>query len=128
MVDKIRTEAQYNKAMELIECFITKATQAGGFCNLTKTEAEELEKITLLAEKYEDTILKIMPLPLTISAVLNAKMQEMNISQFALATMLGLGAPKFSQILNGKRVPDVPFLKAVHSKLGVSGDFLLENA
>ena len=40
--------------------------------------------------------------------------------------MLGVGAPKLSQILNNKREPDVPFLKAIHEKLGVDGNFILE--
>jgi len=55
------------------------------------------------------------------------KINELNITQAELAEMPGLGRSKLSQILNGKREPDVPFLKALHCKLGISGDFLLEN-
>jgi HTH-type transcriptional regulator/antitoxin HigA len=33
---------------------------------------------------------------------------------------------KISQILNGKRQPDVSFLKAAHEKLGLDGNLLLE--
>jgi HTH-type transcriptional regulator/antitoxin HigA len=51
----------------------------------------------------------------------------MNITQAKLAEMLGLGTSKLSQILNGKREPDVIFLKVIHDKLGISGDFLLES-
>jgi len=128
MIDKIRNEGQYNQVMALIEKFIVKATAGGGFNSLSKTEADELGHISLLAQQYEDDILKIMPLPTSINALVQYKISELNITQAKLAEMLGLGTSKLSQILNGKREPDVAFLKAVHSKLGISGDFLLENA
>lgn len=128
MLDKIRTERQYKLVLVLIENLLQKATDCGGFSALSKAEAKELEKLSLLAEAYEDQNLNIMPLPVTIAAVVENKIKEMGITQAALAEMLGLGTSKLSQILNGKREPDVEFLKAVHSKLGISGDFLLEKA
>ena len=128
MIDKIRNEAQFNQVMALIETFIEKATRNGGFNFLSETEKEELNSLNLLAEQYEDDVLKIMPLPVTISSVVQHKIKELGISQAKLAEILGLGTAKLSQILNGRREPDVTFLKAVHSKLGISGDFLLENA
>ena len=128
MIDKIRNEAQYNNVVALIEKFIEKATDNGGFNFLTETEKEELNHLSLLAEQYEDNVLKIMPLPVTINSVVQHKIKEMNLTQAKLAEMLGLGTSKLSQILNGKREPDVTFLKAIHNKLGISGDFLLENA
>ncbi len=127
MIDKIRNEAQYNAVIALIEVFIEKATAGGGFNSLSKANAEELSRIGLLAEQYEDNVLKLMPLPVTIKAVVQHKITEMNINQAKLAELLGLRTSKLSQILNGKREPDVSFLKAVHEKLGISGDFLLEN-
>jgi HTH-type transcriptional regulator/antitoxin HigA len=127
MIDKIRNEEQYNQVMALIETFIKKATDGGGFHSLSKTEADELSHISLLAGQYEDSVLKLMPLPVTINAVVQHKINELNITQAKLAEMLGLGTSKLSQILNGKREPDVTFLKAIHNKLGISGDFLLEN-
>ncbi|WAC39227.1 helix-turn-helix domain-containing protein [Pedobacter sp. SL55] len=127
MITKIRTEAQYGEVMKLIEKYLAKATKAGGFSELNKTEREDLQKLSLLAEDYEDNMVSIMPLPLTLKAVVKNKIDEMNINQAKLAEILGLGTAKLSQILNGKRQPDVPFLKALHSKLGISGDFLLES-
>lgn len=127
MIDKIRNEAQYSQVMALIENFIKKATNGGGFNSLTSIDSDELSVLSKLAEHYEDNVLKIMPLPLTINAVVQHKKKEMNLTQAKLAAMLGLGTSKLSQILSGKREPDVLFLKAVHSKLGISGDFLLES-
>jgi len=63
MISKITTEAQYKQVMALIALFIAKATDGGGFHSLSTAE------ISLLAEKYEDEVSNIMPLPVTINAV-----------------------------------------------------------
>ena len=68
VIDKIRNEAQYIQVMALIEKFVAKATDSGGFNFLTDGEKEELNHLSLLAERYEDDVLKIMPLPVTISS------------------------------------------------------------
>jgi putative addiction module component (TIGR02574 family) len=57
MIDKIENETQFNEAIALIEKFINKATQGGGFSSLTTAEAEELNQLSLMAEQYEDQIL-----------------------------------------------------------------------
>lgn len=110
----------------MIESYLSKATKGGGFGSLNKKETDELQKLSLLAEKYEDEVLRIMPLPVTVENIVNVKMQELDITQAKLAEMLNIGTAKLSQILNGKRKPDVPFLKAVHEVLNVDGNLLLE--
>ncbi|MEX2568331.1 MAG: helix-turn-helix transcriptional regulator [Cyclobacteriaceae bacterium] len=55
-------------------------------------------------------------------------MAELGINQARLAQELGIGAPKLSQILTGKREPDVNFLKAAHQKLHIDAAFLLTHA
>ena len=127
MISKIRTEAQYDQIMHLIETFLKKATDGGGFHSLSEAESNELEKLSLLAAHYEDNVLKIMPLPITINTLIQHKIKELGITQAKLADMLGIGTSKLSQILTGKRDPDVTFLKAIHLKLGISGDFLLQS-
>ena len=127
MISKIRTEAQSDQIMHLIETFLKKATDGGGFHSLSEAESNELEKLSLLAAHYEDNVLKIMPLPITINTLIQHKIKELGITQAKLADMLGIGTSKLSQILTGKRDPDVTFLKAIHLKLGISGDFLLQS-
>ncbi len=77
MIDRIRNEKQYNQVMSLIENFIQKATDGGGFHSLSKKEADELERLGLLAEKFEDEVLKVMPMRLTISSVVQAKKKNL---------------------------------------------------
>jgi transcriptional regulator with XRE-family HTH domain len=55
-------------------------------------------------------------------------MFEKRISQAKLAELLGLGQSKLSDILNGKRKPDIPFLKALYKILKIDPGFLLEHA
>jgi len=54
MIAKITTEIEYKQVMELIETYLQKATEHGGFHTLKKEEADELQRLSLLAEDYED--------------------------------------------------------------------------
>jgi len=128
MIDKIRTKKQYDQLMKLIEGLLQKATENGGFSNLSKADADELHKLTLLAAAYEDDVLKIMPLPVTLTAMIGHKMEELNITQAKMAEMLNVDQPKLSQILKGRRQPDVPFLKALYKTLHIDANFILEHA
>jgi HTH-type transcriptional regulator/antitoxin HigA len=58
MIDKIRNKAQYNQVLKLMEKFIKKATDGGGFHSSNKKEDEELHQLTLLAAAYEKSVLK----------------------------------------------------------------------
>ena len=66
------------------------------------------------------------PMPKTLVEMVELKIFEKKINKVTLAKTLGIGTPKLSQILNGKRPPDVSFLKAIHEKLGIDGNFILE--
>lgn len=66
------------------------------------------------------------PIPKTIGEIVELKMFERKLNRAEVAKMLGISAPKLSQILNNKIEPDIPFLKALHEKLGIDGDFILE--
>jgi len=47
------------------------------------------------------------PMPKTITAMVEVKMPEKKVTQVKLARMLNIGAAKLSQILNGRRKPNV---------------------
>ncbi len=126
MIDKIRNKVQYDQVLELIEKFIKKATDGGGFHSLHKKEDAELHQLSLLAADYEKNVLQLWPLPVTISAVVQQKITEMNITQNKLAEIFGMTDSKLSKILTGKREPDIQFLKAMHQKLGIDGNVILE--
>lgn len=126
MIDKIRNKNQYEQVCQLIEEIIKKATIGGGFHSLNNKETEALHQLTLLAADYEKNNLKTWPLQVTINEVVQKKIAEMNITQYKLAALFEMSSSKISKILNGKREPDIRFLKAVHEKLGIDGNVILE--
>lgn len=129
MLTKIRNEREYKVTMRTIESLLNKATKAGGFHKLSTDEAAMLADLSKLAETYEDNVLKLMPIkPKTLQEAIEFKMAEQKLTQAKLAKKLGIGPPKLSQILTGKRQPDVTFLKAVHKKLNIDAEFLLTHA
>ncbi len=117
----IKNEKHYELAVQEIYALMKKDSK-----NITAAEGDQIEILAKAIEYYEDHVLKLMPMPVTINSVVQQKLAEMDITQKQLATMFNMGTSKLSQILNGKRPPDISFLKAVHEKLGVDGNFILE--
>ena len=118
---KITNNIEYKAALKTVYEMMNK-----GEANISEAETVELEKMAKAVEHYEDYVLKLMPIPVTINAVVQQKVSELDITQKQLAAMFGMATPKLAQILNGKRQPDIRFLKAVHEKLGIDGNFILE--
>jgi HTH-type transcriptional regulator/antitoxin HigA len=126
MLDKIRTQEQYEAIMQMIEKYITKATKLGGFHALNKKENQELSKLSLLANDYEK--MKMLPVAFkrSLNFIIQQRLEEMNINQVQLAELIHTTGSKISKILSGKQEPDIQFLKAIHKHLGIDGNLLLE--
>jgi transcriptional regulator with XRE-family HTH domain len=82
------------------------------------------------AENYEDTVLGLKPgkEPKSIVEMVELKMFEKKMNQAKLAEELGLAKSKVSEILSGKRKPDLPFLKGLYLVFKIDPEFLLEHA
>ncbi len=115
-----KTEADYNTAMDEILKLMNK-----GEASLSKSEIEKLRSLSRLAQSYEKNLYTI-PGPSSLEGMIELRMYEMKLKQKELAKLMGIGEPKLSQILSGKRVPDVQFLKAAWQKLHIDAAFLLE--
>jgi HTH-type transcriptional regulator/antitoxin HigA len=50
----------------------------------------------------------------------------MRLNQSYAAKLLGVSDAKFSMIMNGKQKPDIYFIKAVHDKLQVNAEQILQ--
>ena len=118
-IKQIKTEPQYSRAMAKILNLMNK-----GEANLSISQSDQLRKLAVAAQSYEKSIYTIPP-PTTLEGMIELKMYERKLKQKELAKLMGLSEPKLSQILTGKRVPDVAFLKAAHQKLGIDASFLL---
>ncbi|MBS1566625.1 MAG: helix-turn-helix transcriptional regulator [Bacteroidetes bacterium] len=119
---RLLTAKEYNATMVKIDALMKK-----GESNLTDKEAKELRKMALAAQRYEKAIYTINA-PTTLEGMIELKMYERKLKQKELAKLMGLGEAKLSQILSGKRMPDVAFLKAAYLKLGIDAGFLLTHA
>jgi antitoxin component HigA of HigAB toxin-antitoxin module len=126
MLDKIRNQEQYEAIMKMIEKYIQKATKAGGFHSLDKHDEKELHRLTLLANDFEKKLIRQSSLHLSLNGIVQHRLDEMKINQTTLAKLLNTTGSKISKILSGKQEPDIYFLKAIHEKLGIDGNLLLE--
>jgi HTH-type transcriptional regulator/antitoxin HigA len=120
----IATDKNYHETMIAIYEMMNK-----GEANLTPKEIEQLKIMALAAEKYEDEILHLKPTkqPQSLPEVIELFMYENKLSQAKLADRLGVGKPKLSQILTGKRKPDVVFLKALYRRLNLDPKIILDH-
>jgi antitoxin component HigA of HigAB toxin-antitoxin module len=124
MKHAITSKKTYHETMVAVYDLMNK-----GEANLTTKELKTLEAMARAAEDYEDNVLGLKPgkEPKTITELLEQKMYENKMTQAKLADTLGLGKSKLSEILSGKRKPDVLFLKALYKKLKIDPGFLLDH-
>lgn len=125
MKHTIPSKKAYHETMVAVYSLMNK-----GEAKLTAKELKTLEAMAKAAEEYEDIVLGLKPnnKAKTIAELLEQKMYENKMTQAKLADTLGLGKSKLSEILSGKRKPDVPFLKALYKKLKIDPAFLLDHA
>jgi HTH-type transcriptional regulator/antitoxin HigA len=116
-----KTESEYDKAMIEIDRLMRK-----GENNLSDSELGKIRTMALAAQAYEQEHYYIEP-PRTLEGMIELRMYEMRLKQKDLAKTLGVSGAKLSLILNGKQKPDIPFIKAVHTKLNVPADFILQH-
>lgn len=119
----ISSDKNYHEIMIAVYELMNK-----GESNLTDVELEQLGIMALAAEKYEDEVLHLKPVkqPKSLPEVVELFMYENKVSQAKLADRLGIGKPKLSQILTGKRQPDVLFLKALYRKLNLDPKLIMD--
>jgi antitoxin component HigA of HigAB toxin-antitoxin module len=124
MKHEIKSKKEYHQTMVEVYDLMNK-----GEHNLSECEMNRLSVLAEEAERYEDEVLQLRPLqqPKTIQEMVELKMFEQKISQSTLAEKLGFSPSKVSEILSGKRKPDVPFLKGIYEQLQIDADFLLKH-
>lgn len=121
----IKSKKAYHELMVEIYTLMNK-----GEANLNSSELKKLAAMSAAAEYYEDTVLGLLPRkePQTIVDIVELKMFEKKMTQAKLAEELGLAKSKVSEILNGKRKPDLAFLKGLYKVFKIDPEFLLEHS
>ncbi|NBU05893.1 MAG: helix-turn-helix domain-containing protein [Sphingobacteriia bacterium] len=120
---EIKSKKEYHEMMVEIYNLMNK-----GESKLTKLDSTKLSKMAIAVELYEDNVLGLKPLkePKTITELVELKLFEHKMTQARLAEEIGLAKSKVSEILNGKRKADIPFLKGIHKVLNIDAGLLLE--
>jgi HTH-type transcriptional regulator/antitoxin HigA len=119
----IKSKKEYHETMVAIYSLMNK-----GESKLTKTEIKSLSVLSIAAEAYEEKVLGLKPFkePDTLAEIVELKLFENKMTQAVLADQIGLAKSKVSEILNGKRKADIPFLKGIHKVLKIDAGLLLE--
>ena len=63
--------------------------------------------------------------PPTLTEMIRLRMAEMNLSQKALAELLGVSPPRISEYMTGKSDPTLKVARIMHQKLDIDAEILL---
>ena len=117
---KIKSKEAYELTMNEIDNLMKL-----GEDNLTNSQLQRLRILSEAAEIFEDTN-DPLPLPDSLTAIIRMRMYQMQLNQSFVAKLLGVSDAKFSMIMNGRQKPDIYFIKAVHVKLKVDANRILQ--
>jgi HTH-type transcriptional regulator / antitoxin HigA len=122
---EINSKPAYHETMVAIYKLMDK-----GEDNLSHSGLKKLATMSVAAEKYEEEVLGFQPKkqPKTIVEVVELKLVENKMTQAKLAKQIGVGQSKISEIMAGKRKPDISFLKGIYKVLQIDAKFILEHA
>ena len=93
--------------------------------NLSQKEVERLRILAEAAENYEHTH-EPLPIPSSLPDMIRMKMFQLRLKQHYTARLLGVSEAKLSLIMSGKQKPDIYFVKALHEKLNLDANQILQ--
>ena len=114
---QIATEAQYQTAL-------TEAMRLGQE-NETQHLPRQLE-LGAAIDAYEIQQGHEPAAPTTLAGWLEVEMYRLRMKQKQFAQLLGISESRLSEVINGRRAPNLDLVKRLHTTLHVPGDKLLE--
>ncbi len=118
---QIKTEAQYNAALARIEELLPLTW--GDDVPEDSPENLELALLTDLVADYEDVHYPVGT-PSLIDTI-RLRMYEMGLNQQKVAALLGISAPRMSEIMNGKTEPSLALARTMCQKLNIEPEIAL---
>jgi antitoxin component HigA of HigAB toxin-antitoxin module len=117
----INNKQQYYSAMAEIESYLQK-----GFSNLSEKEEAQLEKLSKAVEAWE---IKEFPMPMQPSFpdILLYIMQYKRFSQSELSENLSISKSLLSEILNGKKQPNLDIVVNLYKTFHIDANTLLDS-
>jgi len=117
---RIQSKEVYEVTMKEIDTLMKQGEE-----NLSPKEMERLRILSEAAENYEDTH-EPLPLPSSLADMIRMKMFQLKLKQHYTARLLGVSEAKLSLIMSGKQKPDIYFIKALHEKLNMDANQILQ--
>ena len=118
--NQIKSKEAYDLTMREIAALMKRGEE-----NLSQKELDRLRSLAKAAERYEDTH-DPLPLPAKLPEMIRMRLFQMQLNQSYAAKLLGVSDAKFSLIMSGKQKPDIYFIKAIHDKLNVDANRILQ--
>ena len=118
--NRIQNKEVYELTMKEIEALMKKGEE-----QLSRKEIERLRVLAEAAENYEDTH-EPLPVPSSLPDMIRMKMFQLRLKQHYTAKLLGVSETKLSLIMSGKQKPDIYFIKALHEKLNLDANQILQ--
>jgi HTH-type transcriptional regulator/antitoxin HigA len=119
-VKVLKTESEYEKACRRIYDLMNKSEQAIVPGN---KEADEIELLSLLVEKYEREHYQIKK-PDPVEAII-FRMDQLNLKQKDIAPLFG-GKTRVSEVLNKKRPLSIKMIILLNRYLGIPLESMIE--
>jgi HTH-type transcriptional regulator/antitoxin HigA len=118
---KAITHKQYSKANLRLEELIKLVNDN---TPLESPLAKEFIAVSNITKQYEEIHFPI-GLP-TLQEMIELRMFEMGLKQKDLSVLLNIGEARISDYLNGKREITLNVAKALHQKLNIDSDIILQ--
>ena len=117
---KIKTEAAYRAALKRIDELLPLT---GDDVPMDDPNMLEMDMLCDMVEEYEDIHYPISKPPLI--EVIKLRMYEMGLNQQGIASLLGISAPRMSEIMHGKTEPSLSLARTMCQKLDISPEIVL---
>lgn len=120
-MNKLNNKQQYYAAMAEIEGYLQK-----GFSNLTVKEDHRLDELSKAVEAWE---LKEYPMPMqpSFNEILLYIMHQKKFTQSDFSENLSISKSLLSEILNGKKQPNLDIVINLHKFFAIDANLLLES-
>lgn len=118
MIKVIKTEEQYEAALEMVEKLMDLSPEQGS------EDCDKLELLVLLIQVYEKEHYP-MELPDPIDAI-EFRMEQQGLAPKDLIRYLG-SRSKVSEVLNRRRPLSLNMIRALHKGLGIQAEVLLQD-
>ncbi len=117
---QIKTEIQYEKALERIEELLPKVS------NETSEYHKDFIELDLLSDLVVEYEEKHFPIEKpSLPEILRLRMAELEITQKKLAQLLNVSPSRISEYLNGKSEPTLKIARLLRDKLKIDADIIL---